>query len=276
MELSSEDYKNYHLPARVIHELVDHTLEYTQAYSWFRILLLAILGGGFITVAALFSLLLGTGIEQFGMQKLVEGFGFSAGFFMVILSRCILFTEANLVAPLSMLHCRARTLMKGIIKFWIIAWVGNFIGAYLFGFIIANTHHYSAAFHDLLSEYIKIKMQYRAIGGVRGWVEIIASGLMANWLVGMAAYLSAMGRNTIDKYVPVLLAVSAFVVAGFQHSPANMAFFSLGINLDADITWAQAFLWNVLPAGIGNILGGSLLVALPFWYVFAKVDTTDK
>lgn len=30
--------------------------------------------------------------------------------------------------------------------------------------------------------------------------------------------------------------------------------------------WQAALTWNVLPAGLGNIVGGALLVVLPFWF----------
>jgi formate/nitrite transporter FocA (FNT family) len=46
-------------------------------------------------------------------------------------------------------------------------------------------------------------------------------------MVGMAAFMATMGRTIIGKYIPVLLMVSAFVAAGFMHSPANMAYISL-------------------------------------------------
>jgi len=32
--------------------------------------------------------------------------------------------------------------------------------------------------------------------------------------------------------------------------------------------WTAALLWNIIPAGIGNIIGGSLLVAALMSYAF--------
>jgi len=34
--------------------------------------------------------------------------------------------------------------------------------------------------------------------------------------------------------------------------------------------WGDTILWNLIPAALGNILGGSLLVILPLYYVFAE------
>ena len=75
-----------------------------------------------------------------------------------------------------------------------------------------------------------------------------------------------MGRTIIGKYIPVLLAVTLFVAANFQHSPANMGFFSLAMPTGEGPGWGAAFGWNLAPAAIGNVVGGALLVALPFWY----------
>lgn len=94
--------------------------------------------------------------------------------------------------------------------------------------------------------------------------------MLANWLVGMAAFFAVMGRTIIGKYIPVFLAVTLFVAAGFQHSPANMGFFSLANSEGIGPSWIAAMGWSIIPAGIGNVVGGTLLVALPFWFVWTR------
>ena len=61
-------------------------------------------------------------------------------------------------------------------------------------------------------------------------------------------------------------AVTLFVAANFQHSPANMGYFSLIMPTGHGPGWGAALSWNIIPVGIGNIIGGSLLVVLPFWF----------
>jgi formate/nitrite transporter FocA (FNT family) len=93
--------------------------------------------------------------------------------------------------------------------------------------------------------------------------------MLANWLVGMAAFFAMMGRTIMGKYIPILLAVTAFVAADFRHSPANMGFFALWMaETGSGPGWATALGWNIVPAGIGNMLGAALLVAVPFRFVF--------
>jgi formate transporter len=65
-----------------------------------------------------------------------------------------------------------------------------------------------------------------------------------------------------------MLAVTLFVAANLQHSPANMGYFSLATSMRIGPGWGIALGWNIVPAAIGNLIGGTgtLLVALPFWY----------
>ncbi len=231
-----------------------------------KVLLLGVMGGAFITAGALFSVLLASGFDSYGARVLVEGFGFSTGFFFVVLSEAALFTEANVAMPATLFHGVAPT--GRVLRFWGLALIGNLAGAILIGWLVRAAQVYSPEFESLLAEIVAFKMSYRDIGGVRGWSEIVLSGMLANWLVGMAAFFATMGRTIIGKYIPVFLAVSLFVTAGFQHSPANMGYFSLSIAAGGAPGWAQALAWNLVPAGIGNVLGGTLLVALPFWYLY--------
>jgi formate transporter len=231
-----------------------------------QILVLAAIGGAFITVGALFSLLLGAGVRSPGPQRLLEGLGFSAGFFFVILSEAALFTEANVALPAALLRHGEGVRGRRVARFWALAWIGNLAGAFITGLAIHAAQRYSPDVNNLLSEVVAKKMSYRDQGGAEGWFRLILSGMLANWLVGMAAFFSVMGRTLFGKYVPVFLAVTMFVAANFQHSPANMGYFSLIMPSGHGPGWDTALLWNVIPAGIGNIIGGSLLVVLPFWF----------
>jgi formate/nitrite transporter FocA (FNT family) len=134
----------------------------------FHIGVLAGYGGALIAAGALFSVLLSAGLETVGPRRLLEGFGFSSGFFFVILSHAILFTEANVVMPVALLHCSAATLMRRAIRFWISAWVGNFAGALAIGYLVATVQHYPVDIGGRLTEIITGKMAYREIGGLIG------------------------------------------------------------------------------------------------------------
>lgn len=250
----------------VIGELGAHGARRLRTLSTPKVLVLGVLGGAFITIGALFSALLATGTDNPGVERLLEGLGFSAGFFFVILSGAALFTEANVVMPATALRNEPGITAARIARFWGLALVGNFIGALLVGYALHLGQHYPADVNALLDEIVARKLAYREIGGVGAWFQVLLSGVLANWLVGMAAFFATMGRTVIGKYIPVFLAVTAFVAGNFQHSPANLGFFSIVEAAGRGPGWDVAFGWNVVPAGIGNMIGGALLVVLPFCY----------
>ncbi len=240
-----------------------------------QIVVLAITGGCFVTLGALFSLLLSQGVATPGLQLLLQGLGFSAGFFMIILSRAALFTEANVVLPASFLQGGIQGAFAKALRFWLIAWAGNLLGAFLLGWIIHFAQDYPESYHAALAGVVGKKMSYMAGGELSDWFRIVVSGVLGNGLIGMAAFFATMANTLVSKFVPIFLVVSLFVAGNLQHSPANMGFFSLIMPSGEGPGWLDAFLWNVLPAGIGNILGGTLLVALPFWFAFRNRGSED-
>lgn len=264
----------YIAPERVMSVMATEAGERVRNLDPLRILALSMLGGGFITMGALFSVLLADGFATAGAVRLLEGLGFSTGFFFVILAHAALFTEANVVMPAAALHRSAR--YRRILRFWALAWLGNLLGALLVASVIGYAQVYSNDVHGLISEIVETKMRYREIGGIQGWSMVVVSGILANWLVGMAAFFSVMGRTIIGKYIPVFLAVTLFVSAGLQHSPANMGFFSLAAAQGDGPGWIPALLWNIIPAGIGNILGGALLVAGLLTYTFRRASAGSR
>jgi len=230
-----------------------------------QVFVLGFMGGFFIGMGALVSVLLASGVGTPGTTRLLEGFGFSAGFFFVILSEAVLFSEANVMMPAGLLENRGRALLPTL-RFWVLAFAGNLAGAYVFGVAVHAAQKYGPADTRLLNEVIASKLQFRAIGGVEGWFKAVLSGVFANWLVGLAAFFAVMGRTLIGKYIPVLLAVTAFDAANFQHAPANMGFFGLINATGHGPGWDIALGWSIAPAAVGNLIGGFFLVVLPFWF----------
>lgn len=247
-----------------------HEAEYFLTRSIGQTLVLALTGGAFVTLGALFSLLLSDGISAAGAQVLLQGLGFSTGFFMIILSRAALFTEANVILPASYLQGLPMEQVKAALRFWGIAWIGNMLGAFVIGAVIAFAQVYPDSVQQGLDAVVAKKMAYREDGGLAAWLRLIVSGILGNGLIGMAAFFATMANTLFGKYIPVFLVVTLFVAGNFQHSPANMGYFSLSMAMDGGPGWGVAFWWNVIPAGIGNMLGGALLVALPFWYALDR------
>jgi len=92
-------------------------------------------------------------------------------------------------------------------------------------------------------------------------------------------------RTTSDKIISIVLPITAFVALGFEHSVANMYFIPLGIFLQRSAAGTyllsasprEAFGWldfaaNLVPVTLGNIVGGTLLVAGAYWFIYLRGD----
>jgi formate/nitrite transporter FocA (FNT family) len=252
----------------VIQELSRYGLHRILGTSIPQIMVLSVMGGGFITMGALFSVLLSEEVEALGPRYLLQGFGFSAGFFFVILSGAILFTEANVVLPSTLLQQHPKPLLGRLMLFWVLALIGNFVGTLVTSWLISRAQVYPPEMQQTLEAFVAKKTYYQSVGTTTAWFQAMLSGVLANWMVGMAAFFATMGRTIIGKYIPVLLAVTLFCAANFQHSVANMAYFGLISAEGKGPGWWDAMVWNIIPVGIGNMIGGAFLVAIPFSFAF--------
>lgn len=238
-----------------------------------RIIVLAILAGMFVTLGGLLSVLLSAGVEADGPRLLLAGAAFSVGYFFVALAQAVLFTEANVTLPDALLNEPRRH--KHVARFWVLAFVFNFVGAFILGWLVHLGQFYPPEFDRELAEIVGEKMKYRERGGISSWLAIVVSGMLANMLVGLGFFFAFMARTVVGKFLPLSLAVILFEAANFQHSPANMGYFSLIMPGGGGPGWVDAILWNIAPAAIGNIIGGTLLVALPFWYAYGLHKRND-
>ena len=102
--------------------------------------------------------------------------------------------------------------------------------------------------------------------------EAIALGILCNALVCLAVWLTMAGKTVTDKVLAIIFPITAFVAIGFEHSIANMFFLPYGILLDdfARCSLITDSLTNLGAVTIGNIIGGSLLVAGVYWLAYLR------
>lgn len=109
-------------------------------------------------------------------------------------------------------------------------------------------------------------------------VALFFKGILCNVLVCAAVWLAYAGRSVTDKMVAVILPVSAFIAAGFEHCVANMYFLPLAwllvrtghapANFDASLITISGILHNLVPVTLGNIVGGAGFVGAVYWAIY--------
>jgi formate transporter len=76
-------------------------------------------------------------------------------------------------------------------------------------------------------------------------------------------------REVVSKVFAILFPITAFVALGFEHSVANFYLIPTGLLAKGGFDLA-GFLGNILPVTLGNIVGGSLFVALVYWVCYLR------
>ena len=124
-----------------------------------------------------------------------------------------------------------------MLRAWAIIYVGNFIGAIGTALLV----YLSGQPLNANGAVATVAMRLAADKASLPFDHAFFLGILCNVLVCLAVWLAIGARTTSDKVLAVLFPVSAFVVAGFEHSVANMYLVPLGLFLKA---WAPATLWT--------------------------------
>ena len=247
---------------------------------------LAVMAGAFIACGAILTTVTWAGSADSALSgpgRILGGLVFSLGLILVVVSGGELFTGNGLI---SIARASGKVSFTELLRNWIIVYIGNFVGAFGTALLTFIGRQYMFFGN---SGSVGVAALNIGLGKVNlGFIQAIALGILCNALVCIAIWMSYSARSTIDKIAAVVLPVTAFVAAGFEHSVANMYFipsallikyfgsadFWQAANLaQADytgLTWGS-FLWrNLLPVTIGNVIGGVVLVGLIFWVVYLR------
>jgi formate transporter FocA len=246
------------------------------------VFVLAVLAGAFIALGAIFATVVMADSSAhlgFGLTRLLGGLAFCLGLILVIVAGGELFTGNNLIV---MAWASRRVSLGSLLRNWLIVYTGNFVGALATAALVLLSRSYTAGAGA-------VGVQALATAAYKcqhDFVQAFALGVLCNGLVCLAVWLTYSARSTTDKILSILFPIAAFVAAGFEHSVANMYFIPFGLLLKQfDPAWVAAnaaqldlapltvqnfLLNNLLPVTLGNIIGGSVLVGLFYWFVYLR------
>jgi formate transporter len=247
---------------------------------------LAILAGAFIALGANFATVVWTdnGLS-YGMSRLLGGLVFTLGLILVIVGGSELFTGNNLIV---MAWASRKVRTRQLLRNWVLVYVGNFVGAFAtaFGMYLARQW----AFDSYKLGATALNIANTKVG--LDFVPAFALGVFCNALVCLAVWLCFSARTTTDKILAIIPPISAFVAAGFEHSVANMYFIPMGLLLRnepqvlsaagktaeqlAYLTWGGFLINNLLPVTLGNIVGGGVMVAAVYWFVYLRSEPEHR
>ena len=184
---------------------------------------------------------------------LIAGLIFPAGLILVVLAGAELFT-GNCLMIMALLNKKIS--LAKLLRSWIVVYLGNLIGGVFIAYLLSS--QLSAAVREYT---IKVAVNKSSLS----FVDAFIRGLLCNWLVCLAVFMSFKADSTIGKVAVIFFPVWLFIASGFEHSVANMYYIPAGIF--AGGANFSDLINNLIPVTIGNIVGGAGLVGILYSYL---------
>lgn len=184
-------------------------------------------------------------------RPLIESFGYSLGFLIVVLGRQQLFTENTLTVILPLLaHPDPRTIWR-VMRLWSIVLLANLVGALVFATVVAHSPLFPPA-----DQRAFVSLGLKALRGDFGLV--VLRGIFAGWLIALMVWLlPGADANRLQIIVILTYFIS---LGGFAHIIAGSVDTLYNVSRGV-IAWSTYLGGFLLPTLLGNIIGGVSLVA---------------
>lgn len=231
-------------------------------------LTLAFLGGAYIALGGLLSVIIGGGFPAISavnpaMSKLLMGITFPIGLMLVAIAGAELFTgnTAYFVPPVA----SGKLSILDLLKNWGWVYLGNFVGAFFVAYFIAYLTGILS-----VSPWKEFIIDIAIKKTSTPFYQVFLKGMACNWFVALAMWLAYASNHISGKIIGIWFPIMAFVAMGFEHCIANMFFVPTAMLLGASITTWEFVIQNLIPATLGNIVGGALLVGGLYWFAYGR------
>jgi formate/nitrite transporter FocA (FNT family) len=176
------------------------------------------------------------------------------GFALVIIGRNQLFTENTLEPVIPLLEDHDLRTLRLVLRLWGIVLFGNLVGALFFALLAAHTPMLQSKLEPAM-----LHISQEAMAG--GFARVFYLGIFAGWLIALTAWLVQATERTLAQIVLIWLTIAPISAFGFRHSIAGaVEAFYLAAKMGTG--WGYALGGFVIPAVLGNIVGGVIFVAL--------------
>lgn len=244
-----------------------------------KMMLLAIMAGAFIALAGVGSATVGVSIPEASLGKFLGACIFPGGLTMVLLAGSELFTgNCLLVIPV----LQKEISLKSMLKNWGVVYAGNFVGALLVAAGIVYSHQ-----PDLFAGGEAMTILSTAVSKCNlSFGDAFIRGILCNFLVCIAVWIAFAAKDIVGKIVGLFFPIMIFVLAGFEHSVANMYFIGAGLmaktvpayaemasaaGMDlSSLTIGNFLVGNLVPVTLGNIVGGAVCVGVVYWLAYLQ------
>ncbi|MFT2016941.1 formate/nitrite transporter family protein [Streptomyces sp. 796.1] len=248
-----------------VRRIADVAIE--KAAHPYALLVRSLVAGAMVGFGVLLSLIVSTGVTTPGIASLLMGLAFGMSFVLILMSGMSLSTADMAAGALAVLQ--RRLTVPHYLRLLAIGLIGNTVGAFVFILVCAAA---GGPYLGALAE------RAATLGAAKAdqpfWTALLLA-VLCTWFLQTSMCLYFKVRTEGARMAFAFYGPFAFVIGGTQHVIANVGFLGLPLLLPlfhssaptATIDWglgSHGLLTNLCVTTLGNLLGGTLFVALPF------------
>lgn len=191
-------------------------------------------------------------------RELIAAIGYPVGFLIVILGRLQLFTEHTVVAVMPAIGSPSATNLRKLGRLWAIVFLANQLGTFIAALAFVQIDVVPPWLAASMVEVSRPMMD-------RSFSATLLEAIPAGFIIAAVAWLIIAAKS--DHFWLIALLTYVIAIGDFAHVIASAVdAYVLVLAGNASMGWALTGF--VLPALIGNIIGGTGLFAL---FNFAQI-----
>lgn len=199
--------------------------------------------------------MIGQGLLQVSLpdtpwRDLVASFGYCLGFLFVTMGRQQLFTETTLTVVLPVLH-KSHGIFD-VVRYWNIVFAANILATILFAGAVSIPGVFRPDAMHAFAELGRTAVE-------PGFIGVLIKAIFAGWLIALMVWL--MPAASAARFFIIVAVTWLIAVAKFSHVIAGSVEGAFA-TIHGTIAWDRYVIGFLLPALIGNSIGGIVFVAL--------------
>ena len=212
----------------------------------------ALAAGIFVSFSFFFRAVFHFHMDGSQFANIVSSLGYTVGFLIVILGRMQLFTENPITTMIPLFSNFTAAEFFKVVRLWSIVFLFNIIGTAIAAAFFSCDYAVSAEISKAMHELAKNVLDFPAINN-------LVRGIPAGIIIAALVWTAPQTKNF--RFITIMFFVYFIALGDFAHvvvGSCEMAF----IVIDGGADFFDYLFRFLIPTGLGNIIGGTLVFTL--------------
>lgn len=258
--------ENMPMPPKLIFKIVRQEGEEELARSFRALAFSALAAGIFVSFSFFFRSVFHMYVGSYPWGSLISALGYTVGFLIVILGRMQLFTENPITTIVPLLSKWSLKRLFKVIRLWSTVFLFNIIGTAIAATFFASKYTLSPeiefAMHNLASNVMTLQP-----------IENILRGIPAGIIIAAIVWISP--QTKYFRFVMIMFFVYCIALGDFTHVVVGSCEMAYEV-IKGDAGFFEYFFKFLIPTGLGNVIGGTMIFTLLIYNQVKRELTTRE